>query len=115
MVGTPGKMNYRTTEACYVIIRGKWYGSQTVAPQKGAIRASNRPTDVPSRAAGSPRAGYAAAFKDGLMKSIWLLVLLAAVATASVPQRARAQRAQYDALVATHAKANGVPEALVHR
>ena len=31
------------------------------------------------------------------------------------PQAALAQRAEYDALVATHAKANGVPEVLVHR
>ena len=28
---------------------------------------------------------------------------------------ALAQRAEYDALVASHASANGVPEALVHR
>ena len=32
-----------------------------------------------------------------------------------MPQAAQAQRAEYDALVATHAQANGVPEALVHR
>src|ERR1700691_445567 len=31
------------------------------------------------------------------------------------PEIARAQHAEYDALVATHARANGVPEALVHR
>ena len=49
------------------------------------------------------------------MKSLWLLVLLAAVATTSVPPGALAQRAQYDALVATHAQANGVPAVLVHR
>jgi soluble lytic murein transglycosylase-like protein len=32
-----------------------------------------------------------------------------------VPHAVQAQRAQYDALVASHAQANGVPEALVHR
>ena len=31
------------------------------------------------------------------------------------PQTALAQRAEYDALVATHARANAVPEVLVHR
>ena len=39
-------------------------------------------------------------------------VTLAALA---VPQIAHAQRAQYDALIASHARANFVPEALVHR
>ena len=34
---------------------------------------------------------------------------------ASVRQTAQAQRAEYEALVATHARANGVPAALVHR
>ena len=36
-------------------------------------------------------------------------------AMALLPHAAQAQRAQYDALVASHAQANGVPEALVHR
>jgi soluble lytic murein transglycosylase-like protein len=49
------------------------------------------------------------------MKSLCLLVLLAAVATMSAAQPCFAQHTQYDALVATHAKANDVPEALVHR
>jgi soluble lytic murein transglycosylase-like protein len=49
------------------------------------------------------------------MKSLRLLVLLAAVATASAARPALAQHSQYDALVAAHAKANNVPEALVHR
>jgi soluble lytic murein transglycosylase-like protein len=49
------------------------------------------------------------------MKSLRLLVLLAAVTAASAPQPSFAQRAEYDALVAAHARANGVPEALVHR
>jgi len=40
---------------------------------------------------------------------------LAALAVLLFPQIAPAQHAQYDALVATHATANGVPEALVHR
>src|SRR6476660_8448692 len=47
-----------------------------------------------------------------LLTSAWLAAL------AALPYGADAQaqqRAQYDALVATHAKANGVPEALVHR
>src|SRR6476660_439902 len=47
-----------------------------------------------------------------LLTSAWLAAL------AALPYGADAQaqqRAQYNALVATHAKANGVPEALVHR
>src|SRR5450631_4624324 len=49
------------------------------------------------------------------MKRLLSFAWLAAIATLSLPQQASAQRAQYDALVSTHAKANGVPEALVHR
>jgi soluble lytic murein transglycosylase-like protein len=49
------------------------------------------------------------------MKSLCLLFLLAAVATASAAQPCFAQHAQYDAMVAAHARANDVPEALVHR
>jgi soluble lytic murein transglycosylase-like protein len=45
-----------------------------------------------------------------LLSLAWL-----ATAVALLPQAAQAQRAQYDALVASHAQANGVPEALVHR
>ena len=41
--------------------------------------------------------------------------LLAVLAALLLPQAALAQHAEYDALVTTHAKANGVPEALVHR
>ena len=47
-----------------------------------------------------------------LLTSAWLAAL------AALPYGADAQaqqRAQYDALVAAHAQANGVPEALVHR
>ena len=47
----------------------------------------------------------------------WLSIAwLAAIAMLSVSPAAQAQsRAQYEKLVATHAKANAVPEALVHR
>jgi soluble lytic murein transglycosylase-like protein len=48
------------------------------------------------------------------MKSLTLMALVALVA-ASLPQASFAQRAEYNALVATHAQANGVPEELVHR
>jgi len=48
------------------------------------------------------------------MKRLLSLASLATV-VALLPQAALAQRAQYDALVASHAQANGVPEALVHR
>ena len=55
------------------------------------------------------------------MKRLLSLAWLAAVAALHFPQAARAQhaeqaqRAEYDALVATHASTNAVPEALVHR
>src|ERR1700723_4353636 len=49
------------------------------------------------------------------MKRLLSLGWLAAMAALPFPEAALAQRAEYDALVATHAKANGVPEALVHR
>jgi soluble lytic murein transglycosylase-like protein len=48
------------------------------------------------------------------MKRLLSLAWRAAV-VALLPHAAQAQRAQYDALVASHAQANGVPEALVHR
>ena len=48
------------------------------------------------------------------MKRLLSLAWLAAV-VALLPQAVQAQRAQYDALVTSHAQANGVPEALVHR
>jgi soluble lytic murein transglycosylase-like protein len=44
-----------------------------------------------------------------------LFLAFTAVTAALFPQSAFAQRAAYDALVATHAGANGVPVALVHR
>ena len=47
------------------------------------------------------------------MKFLILQVLAALMALSAEP--ALAQKAAYDALVATHAKANGVPESLVHR
>ena len=49
------------------------------------------------------------------MKRLLSLGWLAAMVALPFPEAALAQRAEYDALVATHAKANGVPEALVHR
>jgi soluble lytic murein transglycosylase-like protein len=49
------------------------------------------------------------------MKRLLSLGWLAAMAVLPFPGTGLAQHAEYDALVATHAKANGVPEALVHR
>jgi soluble lytic murein transglycosylase-like protein len=49
------------------------------------------------------------------MKRPFLLACLAAMAALQFPHAASAQRADYDALVAAHASANGVPAALVHR
>jgi soluble lytic murein transglycosylase-like protein len=49
------------------------------------------------------------------MKVQSLMIALAAAMVLAAPQMARAQHAEYDALVSTHAMANGVPEALVHR
>jgi soluble lytic murein transglycosylase-like protein len=49
------------------------------------------------------------------MKSAVFITWLIAIAALSFPHAALAHDAQYDALVATHAKANNLPEALVHR
>jgi soluble lytic murein transglycosylase-like protein len=49
------------------------------------------------------------------MKRLPLLAWLAAFGVLLLPQAALAQRAQYETLIATHAQANLVPEALVHR
>jgi soluble lytic murein transglycosylase-like protein len=49
------------------------------------------------------------------MKRFLSLAWLGVIAALTFPGLARAQHADYDALVATHARANGVPEALVHR
>ena len=49
------------------------------------------------------------------MKRLLALAWLAALATLAVAETARAGHAEYDALVSRHAKANAVPEALVHR
>jgi soluble lytic murein transglycosylase-like protein len=49
------------------------------------------------------------------MKIQNLMIALAAAMVLAAPRMSLAQRAQYDALVSTHAMANGVPEALVHR
>jgi soluble lytic murein transglycosylase-like protein len=46
-----------------------------------------------------------------LLSPGWLAVMAALL----YPAIAQAQHAEYDELVATHARANGVPEALVHR
>ena len=50
-----------------------------------------------------------------MLKNLAILVLLVAIAALPFSQGALARDAQYDALVATHAKANNLPEALVHR
>ena len=49
------------------------------------------------------------------MKHPLSLALLAALAALPLSQAASAQNVEYNALVASHAQANGVPEALVHR
>jgi soluble lytic murein transglycosylase-like protein len=49
------------------------------------------------------------------MKHLLSLLWFTAIATLPLPQAAQAQHAEYDALIATHAQANAVPEALVHR
>ena len=49
------------------------------------------------------------------MKRLLTLASFVAVAALSLTETARAQHPKYDALVAKHAKANAVPEALVHR
>jgi soluble lytic murein transglycosylase-like protein len=49
------------------------------------------------------------------MKHSLFFASLATVAALYFPQTAQAQHAEYDVLVATHAKANGLPEVLVHR
>ena len=49
------------------------------------------------------------------MKRLSLLGCLAALAAFCFPNLAQAGHSEFDALVATHARANHVPEALVHR
>jgi len=49
------------------------------------------------------------------MTRLLLLVWLAALAALMVPRAAQAGHSEYDSLIATHAAANNVPEALVHR
>ena len=49
------------------------------------------------------------------MKSLVSYAWFVAIAALPFSQGALAREAQYDALVATHAKANNLPEALVHR
>jgi soluble lytic murein transglycosylase-like protein len=49
------------------------------------------------------------------MKRSLSLAWLVTLAALLFPQAASAQHAEYDELVATHARANGLPEVLVHR
>jgi soluble lytic murein transglycosylase-like protein len=49
------------------------------------------------------------------LKRLFCLAWLTTLIALHVPQAAQAQQSPYDALVATHARANAVPEALVHR
>ena len=49
------------------------------------------------------------------MKHFIQIVAVSAALTMAGSASSFAQHAQYDAMVATHAQANGVPEALVHR
>jgi soluble lytic murein transglycosylase-like protein len=49
------------------------------------------------------------------LKRLSCLAWLTAIMALHFPQAAQAQRAKYDELVASHAKANLVPEVLVHR
>ena len=49
------------------------------------------------------------------MKRLLLLAWLAAIPALVLPQAAMAQRAQYETMIVAHAKANLVPEILVHR
>jgi soluble lytic murein transglycosylase-like protein len=49
------------------------------------------------------------------MKRLLSLAWLAAIAVLPFPEIARAGHADYDAMVARHAQANAIPEALVHR
>jgi soluble lytic murein transglycosylase-like protein len=49
------------------------------------------------------------------MKRSLSLACLATMAALHFPEIALAQHAEYDALVATHARANAIPEVLVHR
>jgi soluble lytic murein transglycosylase-like protein len=49
------------------------------------------------------------------MKHLLLLAGLVAMAAVPLPQVAQAGQHEYDAMIATHAAANNVPEALVHR
>ena len=49
------------------------------------------------------------------MKQLLSLAWLVIVAALPFSQAAHAQHVEYNALVATHAQANGVPEVLVHR
>jgi len=62
-----------------------------------------------------PKSSEACQMKHLPMKHAFALVWLATLVALSFPHAALAQRAEYDALVSSHASANGVPESLVHR
>jgi soluble lytic murein transglycosylase-like protein len=49
------------------------------------------------------------------MKPFFATAWFGIIAALACPELARAQHAEYDAMVAAHARANGIPEALVHR
>jgi soluble lytic murein transglycosylase-like protein len=56
-----------------------------------------------------------AAIFGHVMKPVVLCAALALGCSMSLSNAAWAQRANYEAMVAEHARANGIPEALVHR
>src|SRR5712671_1344038 len=81
-------------------------------PKKAGIRPHHRPAIATISA--MKHSFIMSPPRPSLMKRLLSLAWLATV-VALLPHAAQAQRAQYDALVASHAQANGVPEALVHR
>src|ERR1700750_3168950 len=62
-----------------------------------------------------PRVTRGPPWDDILMKRLLMLAAFAALSTLPLTQIAQAGHSQYDALIATHAAGNNVPEALVHR
>src|SRR6266849_5211882 len=81
-------------------------------PKKAGIRPHHRPAIATISAV--KHSFIMSPPRPSLMNRLLSLAWLAAVVTL-LPHTVQAQRAQYDALVASHAQANGVPEALVHR
>jgi soluble lytic murein transglycosylase-like protein len=84
-------------------------------PENAGIRPHPRPAiatiGVPKRCNRAIRALAGA----NSMKSAVFFAWLIAIAAVPISESALARDAQYDALVATHARANNLPEALVHR